>query len=209
MFRHQADFRPVRVQVVQPEQHGGRNAGELAGSQVAGAHEEHLVLLLHPGQAENVHADGNARAHQHVQHPVEGLIQGMLNVRVGDHHADEHDGRQAGGVRLADEHRAVQRNQDAQAHQRVKRERILAQRRNQRHEQQEQKAPESADQGARQPVQRVFLRILYVGLQADDGGDGGFGGHGFPPIPPQAVKHQAQKHRDAGFDDPLPKGREV
>ena len=83
--------------------------------------KKQLIPQFHAGQAEHIDPDGDERADQHVQHPMEGMIQRILNFRIGNHDTDEYNGRQAGGVRLMDGHRAVQGNQRSQTHQRIQR----------------------------------------------------------------------------------------
>ena len=173
------------------------------------AEEENEILALLSRDMQHIDADGYRGPHQHIQNAVGCLQQRILDVRVGNDHADEYDGREAGGIRLADKDSGVQGNDHAHAHQRIEHRHALAQGGKYRNEQQEEQAPERADQGAGDAVYCVFPGVMHIWLHADDGGDGRFSGHVLAAVSAQGVKQQAQRHCDAGFDDALAHRGEV
>ena len=204
VLRHEADLCPVGVEIVQAEHRRRRNLREAVRRQVRRPQEEHQVPLLVPGQAEHVHPDGHEGSDEHPKDPEARLLQRLLDLRERDDHAEEHDGGEARGVGLSDQHRRVQRHQHPQRHSRVnERHRPPHLREDQQHQQKPQ-APEGPDHRSGQPVEGKLPAVADVRLHADDRRDHRFRRHVASAVSPQIIDHQTEKYRDRCFQDALP-----
>ena len=209
VFGHEADLRPVVIEIVEAKLRRGGQVDEAVRHEIADLQEEDLIPLLVPRQAEDVDADGRRRAEQDAGKALERLDVRGADVGEGDHDAEEHDGRLAGGLGPPDEHRGIERQHHAERHPDVQLQRAVSQRGMEQEHQQERQPPERADQGAEEAVDGVISRVAHIGLHADDGGDTGLGRHVCAAIAAQIIDHQAQEDRHRRLDDALADVRQI
>ena len=207
MLAHQADPCPVVIQIVQPEHGGGRDLGEAVRNQILAPDKKDPVRLFFPGQAEDVHADGDQRADKQIHDPKPRLTDRILDVGKGDNDAEKDDRRQACRIGLADQHRTVQADQHTDGHAGIEDQAPVPFRMHCRQKQQKHQPPEGPDQGAREAADRIIPAVADIGLHAQNGGDHRLGGHAAALVAPQIIDDQAEENRDRGLDDPLPDPR--
>ena len=208
VLAHQTDPRAVVVEIVQPEQRRRRDVGEAVGREILRAQEKHQIAVFVPRQAEHVHRRRHHGADHHVQDAVTGLLQRRVDVGKRDHDAQKHDRREPRGVRRAQQHGRVERQQHACRHHRVQAYADRAERGEHQQHQQQRQRPDDADQRAEKAVLGVLAHLLHVGLHAHDRRDRGLGGHVLPGIAAQRVDHQTEEHRDRRLDDALAQMRQ-
>ena len=70
MLGHEADLRPVVIEIIQAKERGGGDVRKAIRSEILRAYKKHIVTVFASRQTKDVHCNGDQCAEQHTEDAI-------------------------------------------------------------------------------------------------------------------------------------------